>query len=56
LNKPIALAPLFDPADFRISAGVAQVCADGETALLPGYNGEADIARIVPVPQRSWRA
>jgi hypothetical protein len=26
--------PLFDPADFRIPAGVAHVCAGGETAFL----------------------
>ena len=26
--------PLFDPADFRLPAGVAHVCAGGETAFL----------------------
>jgi len=26
--------PLFNPADFRIPAGVAHVCAGGETAFL----------------------
>lgn len=30
----MALAPLFDPAAFRIPAGIAHVCAGGETAFL----------------------
>jgi selenocysteine lyase/cysteine desulfurase len=30
----VSVAPLFDPADFRIPAGVVHVCAGGETAFL----------------------
>jgi hypothetical protein len=30
----LPLRPLFSPADFRLPAGVAHVCAGGETAFL----------------------
>ena len=35
--------PLFDPADFRIPAGIAHVCAGGETAFL--HRHDAALAR-----------
>ena len=34
-----AMTPLFDPADFRLPAGVAHVCAGGETAALRRHDG-----------------
>ena len=30
--------PLFDPADFRLPAGIAHVCAGGETAALRSHD------------------
>ena len=34
----MTLPPLFDPADFRIPPGIAQVCAGGETAFLRSHD------------------
>ncbi|MCW3477085.1 aminotransferase class V-fold PLP-dependent enzyme [Limobrevibacterium gyesilva] len=34
MDAPVTLRPLFDPADFRIPAGVAHVCAGGEPPFL----------------------
>jgi hypothetical protein len=49
----MAVAPPFDHAGFRISAGVVDACADGAAAFLAGCNSSVGIVRIVAPPRRA---